>query len=693
MTESELINLNNTPPNPKRLDELKQELVSILDFQIKAENIEDSEKYLDKAFDRIVSIIEESRIIFSKMNPQIKDAQESEDAVLDSFGLINVPNVLDKILQVKDIIQKQIADIITDQVPEIITPPDDIPTTIEGRGVFTREFKPRFETLLFILLNDCGVKKDDLDIKVGSVSEDMFRKTPYISIYIEELKRLILVCDEEGNRTDIFDTENEGFIDTGRKKIEDKTKLEKEEFGLLNPGSHAKVSFSKDWENIIFTYLTNPLPKTNFDFSIVNRPLSFATIPEANKDGFFEDKNNDLWGASSVIARKITEGGGIWNDPKFHEILSEQKTIKLKRGPRVFDGYNLSEVIKKIEGDEELSAWLRKVGTDGFYIDNKTQEKWGSLLSISFFICGSPKLSRNPIFREQIQQEKSIKLLNNSKRVDGYRLSDVTRIIKSNEALAKYAITRPETDNDGFFIDENGDTWGTITAIVNQINLGSQAILKNVRFKELIKSLESKEVMITSSKHLGRVYRLDDVMEGINKDEIIKKFIGIFREPVFILEEDGFYIDKEGKRWSDKRTILSSLGLKQELVDTTVFNNLFVGLKTIQTQKKQRGMRRLTSYDFSEVKSRFDKLDEQIKKVERADKDGFVIDEKGNRWATVNKIAHLIADKQGMAYSARFRKILESMEKRKILIGTGIFDAYNLNEVIRQMESPNKSVA
>ena len=74
--------------------------------------------------------------------------------------------------------------------------------------------------------------------------------------------------------------------------MEDKTKLEKEEFGILNPGSHIKIPFSKDWENIIFTYLTNPLPKTNFDFSIVNRPLSFSTVPEADKDGFFEDKNN-----------------------------------------------------------------------------------------------------------------------------------------------------------------------------------------------------------------------------------------------------------------------------------------------------------------------------------------------------------------------------------------------------------------
>ncbi|MBN8550914.1 MAG: hypothetical protein J0M12_16495, partial [Deltaproteobacteria bacterium] len=75
----------------------------------------------------------------------------------------------------------------------------------DGEGVPPPQYQPRVEQLI-LELQSCGIYKEDLIVRVGSVRANMIRTLPYIIIEIPGIDREIAVCNQIGEVTFIART-------------------------------------------------------------------------------------------------------------------------------------------------------------------------------------------------------------------------------------------------------------------------------------------------------------------------------------------------------------------------------------------------------------------------------------------------------------------------------------------------------
>jgi hypothetical protein len=259
----------------ENLDILKQKyslkLGNILYKPLSVENIE---SFADEALEDIIKLIE-SLLNEYENNPNFEkddslNKQEKEDDACIKLGILNITAILERILEVKDNIDKikQYVDESTQDIDTVITPPDDLDRSIipgDGNKFEKKKLIPRLVTLMYILEKDFGIDIKDVEgveITRGIVTNNMVRKNPYIRVIISSLERVVYICDEEGNASYVFDIEklNKQRIDVSELDIDGKQ--DKNSLIDYHPGIGIRIIQTPNWRTNMRVYLATDIPET-----------------------------------------------------------------------------------------------------------------------------------------------------------------------------------------------------------------------------------------------------------------------------------------------------------------------------------------------------------------------------------------------------------------------------------------------
>ena len=190
----------------------QEKLDGILSRELTPENID---TYADDAMDGLAGLIDELR-----NDPAYKwdftlnaSSKEQEDEMLRQILGVDVAEVLDRIDymgndtdDLDEVVQKGRQN----EEQRVYIPPDaSAPLTAGTEKYEEGEKVSKAKAALFVLENDFGVdlnNPEEFQMSTGVVTERMMRKTSYDIINALKLDRLIVSCDEIGNRTFVFDT-------------------------------------------------------------------------------------------------------------------------------------------------------------------------------------------------------------------------------------------------------------------------------------------------------------------------------------------------------------------------------------------------------------------------------------------------------------------------------------------------------
>ncbi len=190
---------------------LEAEFQAIVHRQLTPETIND---YAEVALEDLTRLANLAVSVYQQYPVVMLSSQrEVEDAAFSYFDVGRIDEALDHITS--QAVEIGRLDNVIDNANmshSIIVPPDSVEThALSGQEKFeAKKNIPRLKTLLYILKNDFSVDVEDesqVDITVGEVNEDMFRNESYYIVDVKRINRVILVCDEEGNVTYVFDRE------------------------------------------------------------------------------------------------------------------------------------------------------------------------------------------------------------------------------------------------------------------------------------------------------------------------------------------------------------------------------------------------------------------------------------------------------------------------------------------------------
>ena len=185
------------------------------------------------------------------------------------------------------------------EASDVFVPPDSAPVpkaTGSGTGMEKKGKQPKLENLLFVLMNDFGIDPDDpeaVSIVRGSVNTNMMREEPYYQVTVPGIDKVILVCQEYGNATFVFNGEwvreqvnsNRSSKDQSERPLADYTK---EELGKLikdNPKQGARIITKKDFTANLVNALKGGFSQQKLDKPVDTRYLRSLDLPQI-PDGY-----------------------------------------------------------------------------------------------------------------------------------------------------------------------------------------------------------------------------------------------------------------------------------------------------------------------------------------------------------------------------------------------------------------------
>ena len=256
--------------------------------------LENTDTYVDGALGAVIKLVDD---VVAKYDAQPgaewqqlggANGKEHEDAALKHFGLEDVEGILrnldDKASQFA-VIDGVIAQ--ANEASDVFVPPDSTPVlqaTGSGTGIEKKGRQPKLENLLFVLMNDFGIDPDDpeaVSIVRGSVNTNMMREEPYYQVTVPGIDKVILVCQEYGNATFVFNGEwvreqvnsNRSSKDQPERPLADYTK---EELGKLikdNPGQGARIMATKNFTANLANALEGRFSQQELDKPVDTRYL------------------------------------------------------------------------------------------------------------------------------------------------------------------------------------------------------------------------------------------------------------------------------------------------------------------------------------------------------------------------------------------------------------------------------------
>ena len=319
------------------LDALKTEFAARLTAAVNEPlTLENTDTYVNDALDAVIKLVDD---VVAKYDAQPgaewqqlgeANGKEHEDAALKYFGLEDVEAILrhleDKASQFAAI-DRAIAQV--NESSDVFVPPDSAPVpqaTGSGTGMEKKGKQPKLENLLFVLMNDFGIDPDDpeaVSIVRGSVNTNMMREEPYYQVTVPGIDKVILVCDEYGNVTFVFNGEwvreqvnsNRSSKDESARPLTDYTKEELSKLIKDNPGQGARIMATKNFTANLVNALKGGFSQQKLDKPVDTRylrsskdlppvPDGYVTINDIKEELGIDKKSGSML---RKIARELEE--------------------------------------------------------------------------------------------------------------------------------------------------------------------------------------------------------------------------------------------------------------------------------------------------------------------------------------------------------------------------------------------------
>ena len=256
--------------------------------------LENTDTYVDDALGEVINLVDD---VVAEYDAQPgaewqqlggANGKEHEDAALKHFGLEDVEGILrnldDKASQFA-VIDGVIAQ--ANESSDVFVPPDSTPVlqaTGSGTGIEKKGRQPKLENLLFVLMNDFGIDPDDpeaVSIVRGIVNLNMMREEPYYQVTVPGIDKVILVCQEYGNATFVFNGEwvceqvsaNRSSKDESARPLTDYTKEELSKLIKDNPGQGARIMATKNFTANLANALEGGFSQQELDKPVDTRYL------------------------------------------------------------------------------------------------------------------------------------------------------------------------------------------------------------------------------------------------------------------------------------------------------------------------------------------------------------------------------------------------------------------------------------
>lgn len=222
-------------------------------------SVETIDTYASSALDELIQLAEDVVEQYEQNSPvETATKLETENSAFEYFGLDNINDLLEHIAKIAsdiDTLDEVIATITVD-TPRVILPPESrsLPPKNTGDSYVAPGVSPRLKTLLFLLQQHFGIdiqpNTTDVTIINGVLDKNSMRKVGYRRVIIPQLKREVLICDEERNTT--FVLRSDEFVDTTIDDLCDMGKSEISQRLRDDPLLGKKIRYSDKYvQNII----------------------------------------------------------------------------------------------------------------------------------------------------------------------------------------------------------------------------------------------------------------------------------------------------------------------------------------------------------------------------------------------------------------------------------------------------------
>lgn len=277
------------------LDALKTEFAARLTAAVNEPlTLGNTDTYVDDALGAVIKLIDDVVAEYDAQPgaewQQLESGaeKEHEDAALAYFELEGVEDILNNLDDKAEefaAIDRVIAQV--NESSEVFVPPDSTPVpqaTGSGTGMEKKDKQPKLKNLLVMLKSEFDIDPDDseaVSIVWGSVDPNMMREEPYCQVTVPELDKVILVCDEYGNVTFVFNGEwvreqvnsNRSSKDESARPLTDYTKEELSKLIKDNPGQGARILTKKNFTANLVNALKGGFSQQKLDKPVDTRYL------------------------------------------------------------------------------------------------------------------------------------------------------------------------------------------------------------------------------------------------------------------------------------------------------------------------------------------------------------------------------------------------------------------------------------
>lgn len=434
--------------------------------------VERIDNYADDAVNELIFLLNQKVDDYkSGHNTGGWDDKSIENAALRFYGLENVSSYLDFLAE-KDAEIRGLDKVIKKarQTYRVIVSPDSYDPHVGSNGGEMAEKKmiSRVKTVLFILKEDFEVDVDDerqLFLKEGVVRDNMMRKTSYFLISAPKIDRTLLVCDEEGNVSYVFN--NKVLKDKGISEdvLINSTKEELNELIQQTPELGKRVIYSKDF------FVPRMVEAIRNPDSI--RPDEVTKeMKDLGKYLYQEPTGGEL--SLSGVAKKL----GIVDKTlkKVIDAMDPQELggVNLRRFKGNVTGAYSLEQQEKILKQVEMSGLLSSEPTNGELSINGLAEKLG----VAYVTVQKIIDSMDPSELGEIRLRKFVPIVTKA-----YTPEQQEKIIQKGEAMGKIAPepVNGELSNNGF-AKKLGLSWKMVQKNINAVNQKSFGIVGSYRF-------------------------------------------------------------------------------------------------------------------------------------------------------------------------------------------------------------------
>ncbi len=350
--------------------QFRAELESILDVPLTPENIDN---YADNALGELVELVQSVQAAFQLATREsFAQKSELENAAFHYYNLEDIEEVLDYVADKADEIHA--LDILISNAPakqSVFVPSDSgelVPPGEDPESYEPPRTTPRIKTLLFVLANEFQLDvhdETDVTITTGMNAANMLRGESYTLVDIPSLERCVLVCDEVGNVTFVFDRAAIEEIDV---TPDDITALSKSEIKDLLRDHPALGQTLRYYEN---TYVSNL-------FNLLNDELEATPTTHDSSTSYLRPDDKNPEGVLSIngLAKK-------WGVR--HQVVAsaiEELSDELGQVEQFTSGAGSANVLKadqqaKLYEHLEDKGMFADKAPEGVFSANSLAKKWG----------------------------------------------------------------------------------------------------------------------------------------------------------------------------------------------------------------------------------------------------------------------------------------------------------------------------